>query len=140
MKRYYLIHESDWEKPVEFIYHSGPLWHCFEGKGSCWMDLRGGLRLLVGDFKDENREHVWNSHPATVHLHHPVRERTLPLGALLTPEHAHKRFRQSHFDALAAAIGITLDDTMESLNAKAASIHPGCTIYPIPKNNPLWIY
>lgn len=139
MKRFYLIHESAWESPAEFHLSTGPLWHCFEGKGCSWWDLGGGHRIVVGDFKSEDREDAWNSHPDVIHLHHPVKEKSLPLSHLLTPEHAHKRFTQQHLDLL-SALGVTDADTLETLNHKMAAVHPGCAIYPIPKTSTRWIY
>jgi hypothetical protein len=140
MKRLYLVHESAWESPVDFDYSSGPLWHAFEGKGCCWWSLGSGYRLVAGDFKSEDREHAWNSHHAVVHLHHPVREKTLPLAHLLTPEHAHKRFTPAHLDLLRSSLSANEQDTMESLNQKIAMAHPGCAIYPIPKQTQRWLY
>ena len=139
MKRYYIIHESDWESPVEFMYSSGSLWQAFEGKGCAWWDLGNGMRLVCGDFKDEDREHVWNSHQAVTHLHHPVKEKALPLSDLFTAAHTHKRFTQRHMDAL-AAVGAVPSDTLVSLNQKVAAVHPGCAIFPIPKPESRWIY
>jgi hypothetical protein len=140
MKRLYIIHESAWESPVQFDHSSGPLWSSFEGKGCCWWDLGKGFRIVAGDFKAEDRESAWNSHEAVVHLHHPVKEKTLPLGMLLTPDHAHKRFSAPHMELLRSALGASDSDTLDSLNQKLAAVHPGCAIYPIPKQNPRWIY
>jgi hypothetical protein len=140
MKRFYILHESDWDRPVEFAWKSGTLGESFEGKGCAWYDLADGHRLVVGDFKSEDREDAWNSHPAVVHLHHPVREKTLLLSDLLTRKHAHKRFTSRHLELL-APLRVTGSDTLESLNQKISAVHPGCCIYSIPKGpSGRWVY
>jgi hypothetical protein len=142
MKRLYLIHESHWEDSAQFAGEraQSQLWRAFTGLGCCWMAISGGYRLVGGDFQSEDREEAWNSHPAVVHLHHPVKEKTLPLSDLLTPPHAYKRFKSEHMELLKASVGATETDTLETLNLKIAKVHPGCTVYPVPKTNPRWIY
>jgi hypothetical protein len=140
LKRYYLISESSWESQVRFHYRSGPLGAAFEGKGCCWLDLASGYRLVSGEFAAEDREDAWNSHPAVVHLHHPVKESTLSLGDLFKPEHAYKRFRPEHMELLKHGVNASESDTMSSLNTKVAVVHRGCIIYPIPAKTALWLY
>lgn len=146
MKRCYMIHESAWESQVQFAYTTAPLWHSFEGKGCTWIDLPDGYRLVTGDFASEDREAAWNGHKAVVHLHHPVKEKSLPLSHLLTSSHAHKRFTATHLDVLSRGLGVTEADTMETLNEKIAAVHPGCAIYATTKTvkaqakTSKWIY
>lgn len=139
MKRFYLSHQSTWSDEVQFFHNSGPLSDSFQGKGCVWFDLPDGWRIISGDFVSEDREDAWNSHPGVVHLHHPVKEKSLPLGHLLNEEHAHKRFTSAHLDLL-KSIGVDENDTLEHLNTKLAAFHPGCTIYPISSKSPRWIY
>jgi hypothetical protein len=138
MKRFNLVPKSAWEESVQFHRDKGPLWHAFWGKGSTWWDLGDGMRIVSSDFRSEDREDAFNTHPAVVHLHHPVTGKTTPLSALLTPEYARNRFTQAHLDLLGKALGVTGDDTLETLNQKMAAVHPGCTIYPKPATR--WIY
>jgi hypothetical protein len=141
MKRFYMIHQSSWAAPVQVGKFKGELYRAFDGRGCCWWGLQtSGYRIVAGSFLSEDREHAWNSHPAVTHLHHPVREKTLTLGALLTPAHAYKRFSEAHLELLKSALGATETDTMEILNQKVAFVHPGCTVYPVPKKTSLWIY
>lgn len=140
MKRFNLIPESAWNDELQFMYRKGPLWHAFEGKGCTWWDLGEGMRIVAGDFKSEDREDAFNNHPAVVHLHHPVRDKTTPLSELLTPAFSKNRFTAAHLALLGKALGISGADTLDTLNQKIAAVHPGCTIFDVPKPTSRWIY
>jgi hypothetical protein len=59
--------------------------------------------LVAGDFAKDQHEIHWSDHPEIARLSHPQNEGDLPLADLhANKRHAHKQFKQHHWDKLAA--------------------------------------
>lgn len=128
MKRWYIAPKSVWEgshKP------SGMPYYCLMAGSSC-VELVEGHLLICTDFDNDWAEGEWHAHPEVARLAHPQFEPTVPLAHLhQKPEHAHKQFRQHHFDKLQAMLSRerlpTLDPThtLWDLHDRISSRFPG---------------
>lgn len=141
------IHLIQYSSPENAdLLHSDDTFHLIrDGRGpDAWEALpeviawrsSGSMMLLSADFKDgagldelgQTTEDVWHSHPEVARLQHPSFEGTIPLQDLhQKKEHAHKRFKKAHLDAL-GAIGIQGNHTVLDVHRIASKIDPQCKL------------
>jgi hypothetical protein len=142
MKKLFICPKSVWlsEHPVNSM-----LWHSWMA-GSSYVELDDDHILVAGDFAKDQHEIHWSDHPDIARLSHPQNEGDLPLADLINGgglglqaevsaanRHAHKKFKQHHWDKLDALCALhghqlTPAHTLWDLHEMLTPHYPGLTL------------
>jgi hypothetical protein len=104
MKKLFICPKSVWEEEVPGLGLPRNAWL----SGDSYVELpvlpsEAAHILVAGDFAKDYHEVNWSAHPEIARLTHPQNEADVPLADLHQHKrHAHKQFKQHHWDKLAA--------------------------------------
>ncbi len=105
------------------------LFHAGEGSSGIWLDPAGEWLLLSTDFSKSWTEEQWHAHPEVARLAHPDKEGHIKLIDLhRDPRHAHKQFKQHHWEKLASRFNLDETHTVWDLHDRARAIDPDCRL------------
>lgn len=133
MRRFYVVPKAVWEEPIDF--GGGmmlPRYNLFalrSGSSGIHLDEKSAWLLLSTDFDVDWQEEMWHAHPEVARIAHPTREGDVKLIDLhRNPKHAHKQFKQHHWDLLVAKFGLDQTHTVWDLHDRARAIDPDCRL------------